>query len=139
MIGFRIATIASASARATSRINRSVMGSGVISPCVMTPDPITLACAPADVSRGTASEPGELEEALVARLRTEVQDAARAHIERPPHQLASDAVLPELGVDHHFRNRVEEVAVRQHTHRADETVAAPGTYVDRRLQGRCGL
>src|SRR4030095_14306416 len=109
MMGFRIATIASASSGVASRINRSVMGSGLISRFVMTPDPITLTAA-SDVSRRSAPEPRLLEEALVARLRAEEQDAARTDIERPPHQLASDAVLAELGIEHHLGPGVEEIA-----------------------------
>src|SRR6185503_6949836 len=100
MIGFNTRTSPAASDGSTSRTDISIRRSA----------------APADVSGGTAPEPGQLEEPLVAGLGAEIQHAARRGLERAPQQLAPNPVFPELGIDHHLGNGAEEVTVGQLPH-----------------------
>src|SRR5215204_890297 len=123
MIGFNTRTSPAASDGSTSRTENSIRRSA----------------APADVSGWTAPEPRRLEEPLVAWLRAEEQHAAWGRLERPPQQLAPDALLAELGIDHHLGHGAEEIAVGQHAHRSDQSVPAPCADVDRGLQRLRGL
>src|SRR6185503_4861637 len=122
MIGFNTRTSPAASEGSTSRTETSIDSA-----------------APADVSSWTAPEPGRLEESLVAGLRAEEQHAAWSRVEGSPQQLASDPLLAELGINHHLGHRAEEIAVGQHAHRPDQSVAAPCADVDRGLQRIRGL
>jgi len=70
------------------------------------------------------------DEDLDESTRREFLATTRSQVDRPMHELAPNAQTLIFRIDHHLRNRVEQVAVRQNANRAHQLISRPRSDVD---------